>query len=81
MEGFIDEMNLNWAEDFGFGPIHNDFFGGRKITFTPLNKIREMGGLVNREKMEKWFKNTIGIATLVLKDLQFTPRSFNGFYQ
>ena len=38
-----------------------------------------MGGLVNREKMEKGFKNTTGIATLVLKDFQFTPSGFNGF--
>ena len=38
-----------------------------------------MGGLVNRENMETSFKNTAGIATLVLKEFQFTPSSFNGF--
>ena len=75
----MDDMSLDIAENFGLGPIHDDSFGGRKIVCTPLNKLRAMGGLVNREKMEKIFKNTTGIATLVLKDFQFTPSSFNGF--
>ena len=59
MEGFTNEMSLNWVEDFGFGPIHNDPFGGRKIACTSLNKLGAMGDLVNREKMEKWFSHLL----------------------
>ena len=74
-------MSLEIGEDFGLGPIHDDSFGGRKIVCTPLNKLGAMGGLVNREKMKKGFKITTDIATLVLKDFQFTLSSFNYFTQ
>ena len=47
----MDDMSLDRAEDFGLGPIHDDSFGGRKIVCTPFNKLEEIGGLVNREKM------------------------------
>ena len=77
MEAFTDDRSLNIVEDFGLGPIHYGPFGGRKIVSTTLNKLGEMEGLVNREKMEKGFKNTTGIATLVLKEFQFTLSSFN----
>ena len=52
----MDDMSLDRVEDFGLGPIHDDPFNGVKIICTPLNKLGEMGGLVNREKMEKGFK-------------------------
>ena len=50
LEGFIDDLSLDKAEDFGLGPIHDDSFGGRKIVCTPLNKLWAMGGLVNTKK-------------------------------
>ena len=64
----MDVEGLNREKDFGIGPIHDDSFIGGKISFTPLNKLREMGGLVNREEMEKLLENTTGISTLVLKN-------------
>ena len=79
VQGFVDDESLDWKKDFRLWLIHNDTFGDREIICTPFEKLREMGVLENREEMEKRFKNTTGISTSVLKDFQFTSRSFNGF--
>ena len=65
---FTDDKILDWTKDFGLWLIHNDFFSDREIVYTPFDKLREMGGFVNIEKMEKIFKNTTGISTLVLQN-------------
>ena len=49
----MNVRGLNRENDFGLGIIHDDSFSGRNTVCTPFNELREMGGLVYREKMEK----------------------------
>ena len=75
----MNVRSLNREKYFGLGIIHDDTFNVRKIICTPIDELGAMGGLVEREKMGKGFKNTTGISALVLKGFQFIFSRFNCF--
>ena len=52
MQGFADDRILDRTKDFRLWFIHDDTFGDREIVCTAFGKLREMGGLANKEEME-----------------------------
>ena len=76
---FADGRGFDRAENFGLGLIHDNSFGDREILYAPLEKLRELGGFVDREKIKERLKNTAGIHTLVLTIFQFSPGGFDSF--
>ena len=69
--GFADNRGINREKDPRLRFIHDDFLSCKKIICTPLDKFREIGSLVNREKIKEGPKNTMGVTTLVLKIFNF----------